>query len=251
MRYTYILILIAFVLSGCATDKMPEQRPEDFTVTYTEDGGMLDKSKTIFFSKDSSYVSIRNYGAENKTYILTSKADLDNIYKVLKENNFEHIDVREEEKVYDRGGNTVSVSFGGETISKSNSGLSFVEDSWQKQYGEVTTAINKLADDFLEKMKRNFKIEIDTTLLGDNTFFRMQVNDEYTYDSQQEGNRESILLNVLDGEQMFFVTLKEGAGGKEKTSEQYPIRIDGMMAGVKFYLDSGEIKWSPTLREFN
>ena len=250
MRFTYLFILL-LVTAGCSTDKLPEQRPDDLVIKYTEDGGMVDKSKTIYLSKDSSYVTDRNYGAENKTYILTSKADMDNLYKVLKDNNFEHIDVREEE-VHDRGGSTVSVSFGGETITKSNSGLSFVEDSWQIQYDEVTGAIRKLADDFLEKMKRNFKIEIDTTLLGDNTFFRMQFNDEYTYDSQQEGNRESILLNILDGEQMFLVTLKEATGGstKEKTSEKYPIKIDAMMAGVKFYLDDGEIKWSPTLREF-
>jgi hypothetical protein len=250
LRKIFLLITGSFLLlSGCSESNLPEEHPKDVVIIYKEDGGMLDVGKTIYLSKDSNYVIFRNYGTDNKIYLMFGDSDLDRLYDVFRENNFPNIGVRTEEGVGDRGGSSVSISFGGKTISKSNSGTFFVENSSEKLYLNVTDAINKLVDDFLELMKRNFKIELDTTLIGENRTLQFNINSDYSYNSEKEGRRESILLSILDGPNVFSLTMNEKntSSGKleQKAKKQIPITIDPLMAGARFYYEDNEIKWAP------
>ena len=253
-KYLFAVLLTALV-SGCSTNDMPEQRPEDLTIVYKEDGGMADMGKTIFLSKDSNYVIFRNNGTENKVYLKYNKADIDNIYKILRDKRFSNIGTHTEDEVYDRGGSSITVSFGGESITKSNTGTTYVDESSKKTYGEISTAINKMVDDFLELLKRNFKIELDTTLIGEGRDLEFNFNTDYTYNSGKEGRRDSILLTVLDGTNMFFLILNEKnpANGRveRKATKQIPITIDPLMIGARFYYAGDEIKWDPINMQIN
>ena len=251
---SYFLLSFLF-LQACSESNLPEEHPKDIVIVYKEDGGMLDVGKTIYLSRDSNYVVFQSSGTENKVYLMFNDSDLDRLYDVFRENNFPNIGVSIEEGVYDRGGSSVSISFNGETITKSNSGTSFVENSSEKLYLNVTDAINKLVDDFLELMKRNFKIELDTTLIGENRSLQFRINSDYSYDSEKEGRRDSILLSILDGPNIFSLILNEKnfSTGKleQKANKQIPITIDPLMAGARFYYEDNDIKWTPQNIEFN
>jgi|SRR5690606_11672539 len=251
-KYFRAFILMAGILSlqSCG-EKMQDEYPKDMVVRYSENGGMAPYGKTIFLSIDSSYVEFFNAGARNKVYMKFSETDLKSLYEQFKKNNFSQISTYTEEGIMDRGGTTVSIKYGGKEIEKSNSGISFVDESYLKYYREVESAINRLVDSFLQRMKRNFKIELDTSLIGENRQFQFKLNrDEYVYNSESDGKRDSIVLGVLDGENSFYISLGEAKPGN-LYSERVPIMIDPLMAGLRFYYDSSDIKWDKIELNFN
>lgn len=255
LRKIFFYILSSFLFLQACSENLPEEYPKDIEIIYKEDGGMLDAGKTIYLSRDSNYVIFRNSGTDNKVYLMFNDSDLDRLYDVFRQNNFPNISVSTEEGVHDRGGSSVSITFDGQTITKSNSGTSFVEPSSEKFYLNITDAINKMVDDFLELMKRNFKIELDTSLIGENRSLQFQINSDYSYNSEKEGRRDSILLGILDGPNMFSFTLNEknSSSGKfeQKAAKQIPITIDPLMAGARFFYEDNDIKWTPQNIEFN
>lgn len=249
-KHIIILALLGIFLQACG-EKMQNEYPKDIEVTYIENGGMAPYGKHVYLSIDSSYVEFYNDGARNKVYMKFSETDLRSLYEQFKKNNFSQIGTYTEEGIMDRGGTTIKISFAGKEIEKSNSGISFVDDSSLKYYNEVAAAINRLVDDFLTKMKRNFKIELDTSLVGENRKFQFEINkDEYTYNSEKEGRRDSIVLGILDGENSFSLALGNNRVG-DLSSMRVPIMIDPMMTGIRFYYDSADIKWKKIEMNFN
>jgi hypothetical protein len=249
-KYILPLIFVSFFIQSCG-EKMQEEYPKDMVVTYVENGGMAPYGKNVFLSIDSSYVEFYNDGAKNKVYMKFSETDLKSLYEQFRKNNFSQIETYTEEGIMDRGGTTVTIEYGDKEIKKSNSGISFVEDSYMKYYTGIVDAINRLVDDFLNKMKRNFKIELDTSLIGENRKFQLDINrDDYSYNSEKEGKRDSIVIGVLDGENNFALSVGETRPG-DLSSKRVPIMIDPMMSGIRFYYDSADIKWEKIEMNFN
>ena len=151
------------------------------------------------------------YDARNKKYFNVSPEELDKLYKIFYENDFGKIKTFEK-KVYDRGGNTVSISWKGERISKSNSGISFIEKEWQEEYGDVVSAIRKLVDSKTNELKINFTLKLDTSIINPDKITNITIDADFTYYSARDGIKETISLNLLPGEhnvQAYLMTSEE------------------------------------------
>ena len=139
MKYlSLIIICIAFVSSGfiCAKSvgsgdgsPLPDKRPEDIRFHYTVSGGMMYYMEDIFISKDSCYYKINDGGSVTRVNFKLSDAEIDKLYVLFRDNSFDEIDSYEE-KVYDRGGESISLSWKpGKQTSVSNSGMNFIKES--------------------------------------------------------------------------------------------------------------------------
>lgn len=208
MKYLSLLLLnILFVTSGfiCAKSissgdgsPLPNTRPDDIQFSYSQSGGMMYYSENIFISKDSCYYKINDGGAVTKVYFKMTSAELDKLYSVFKENDFDEIDSYEE-KVYDRGGESISLGWKpGKHTSVSNSGMNFIKDSWHKEWKICRDAIEKIGNDEMEKQKKEYIISFDRSLLGKEIY--MQINRDVVVPKStlmSESDQESEIQRIV------------------------------------------------------
>lgn len=138
-------------------DPLPDFRPEKLVIEYHLDGGMRYYSEALYISEDSSYFTINDAGAISRANFRMSSKELDEIYNVFTDNNFDRIKTYEV-KVYDRGGSTIFLSWGkGKMASVSNSGMSFVDESWRDQWNACMKAIEDIITKQEEQLKKSEK----------------------------------------------------------------------------------------------
>lgn len=243
-----ILMLTALNFYSCSTFSqiLPEKRPDDVVFFYSESGGMLPVGKNYLISADSSFANYYIHDARNKTYFNVSPEELDKLYKIFYENDFGKIKTFEE-KVYDRGGNTVSISWKGEKISKSNSGISFIEKEWQEEYGDVVSAIRKLVDSKINELKINFTLKLDTSIINLGKITNITIDADFTYYSARDGVKDSINLNLLPGEhnvRVYLMTNEETElQNKVFASKHFVLDINEKTNVINLYVEGKEIKW--------
>lgn len=184
MKFLSLAILIAaFISSGflCAkstgssdNSPLPDKRPDDMYFSYTLDGGMMYYSENIFISKDSCFYKIGDGGAVTRANFRLTPGELDKLYSIFKENNFDEIESYEE-KVYDRGGESISLSWKtGKHVNVSNSGMNFIKDSWKQEWSACSNAMEKIAAEHMEAQKKPYEIKFDGSLFGKEIY--MQIN---------------------------------------------------------------------------
>ena len=209
-------------------------------------GGCYPLERDYVISADSSFANYYIYDAKNKIYFNVSPEELDKLYKMFYKNNFDKIKTFEE-KVYDRGGNTVSLSWKDERISKSNSGISFIEKEWQEEYGVIVSAIRELVDSKIEELKINFTLKIDTSIVNLDLITNITIDTDFTYYSARDGVKDSINLNLLPGEhnvQAYLMTSGESElQSKVFASKHFVLDITEETNVINLYVEGKEIKW--------
>ena len=243
-----VLLLTALNFYSCSTFSqiLPEKRPGNVVFYYSESGGMLPVGKNYFISADSSFANYYIYEARNKTCFSVSTEELDKLYKIFYKNDFGKIKTFEE-MVYDRGGNTVSISWKGERISKSNSGILFIEKEWQEEYGVIASAIRKFVDSKINELKINFILKLDTSILNLDKITNITIDADFTYYSARDGVKDSITLNLLPGEHNVraYLMNKEETEFKNKVfaSKHFVLDIKEETKVINLYVEGKEIKW--------
>ncbi len=249
MKYLSLIIFCtAFITAGfiCAKSTgnsegspLPEKRPDDIRFRYSESGGMMYYSEEIFISKDSCFYSINDGGAITKAYFKMTSAELDKLYSVFKENNFDEIESYEE-KVYDRGGESISLNWDRSKYANvSNSGMSFIKDSWRKEWSACSDAIEKIGKDELEKQKKDYNVIMDKTLFGKE--FYMQINLKVVIPL-------STLLAEHDYDNEIIRTVKLSPGNHRsiitlgKATYNIPVSTD-TTKGLRMYLANDSLKY--------
>lgn len=206
MKYLSLLLLnILFISSGfiCAKSTgdgspLPNSRPDDIRFSYSQSGGMMYYSENIYISKDSCFYKINDGGAVTRVDFKLTDAELDKLYAVFKDNDFDEIDSYEE-KVYDRGGESISLSWKpGKQTSVSNSGMNFIKESWHKEWNACSNAIEKIGKNQMEKQKKEYIISFDKSLLGKEIY--MQINRDVVVPKStlmSESDQESVIQKIV------------------------------------------------------
>lgn len=167
-----LLFNISFSFNGffCSNkagyDPLPDGRPEKFVVEYHINGGMRYYSEALYISEDSSYYTVNDGGAISRINFKFNNSELDMLYKIFKDNNFDMIDTYEE-KVYDRGGNSIHLRWGkGKYISVSNSGMSFIDKRWLSEWNDIVHFLEKIIAEQVDLQKKEYELMLDKTLFG-------------------------------------------------------------------------------------
>src|SRR4030095_7908303 len=153
------------VLEG-KNDPLPDKRPEKLVIEYHVSGGMMYYSEAIYISEDSSYYTVNHSGAISRVNFKLTPEELDKLYKVFVENDFDRIKTYNE-KVYDRGGETIFLRWAnGKFASASNSGMTFIDDDWKKEWSACENAIEKIITMKSETGQKDFMIQLDKSTFG-------------------------------------------------------------------------------------
>lgn len=180
MKFLSLLVLcICFVATGflCAkssgNDELPEVRPENITFQLSMSGGMMYYFEDLYISRDSCYYLVNDGGAVSKIYFKLAGKELDDLYNVFLNNDFDRIETYTEQ-VYDRGGETINLRWGkSRGVSVSNSGQSFIEKSWGKEWSSCENALAGIIKEQVSKQQADYEIRVDKTVFGKEIFVQI------------------------------------------------------------------------------
>src|SRR5690606_2227506 len=137
-----------------------------FSLRYSSDGGMLPVGERLTLTAGTSTYEYYDRGNTTRVEFELTEQELNDLYQWLRENRFDRIEVRTEQ-VYDRGGESISINFGTNHYSVSNAGISFVEEDWREEWGNVLGAVTDLMQRKLDEQRVTYTIVIDRTLTGE------------------------------------------------------------------------------------
>lgn len=150
LRALALAAAVALPLPACADD-LPAQRPPDLEIRLGFDGGMRPRYYEMTIKGLAGLIQGRHRRKKIDVRFTLSAAAMDRLWQIIRRNRFDQIGVRQEGKVYDRGGYRVSVAWDGRSIRVNDSGRSFVERSWRKQFSAVLEALKQVYQAELKK----------------------------------------------------------------------------------------------------
>jgi hypothetical protein len=93
-----------------------------------------------------------------------SKEKLDHLYSIFVKNDFDRVKTYEEQ-VYDRGGETIFLRWSnGKFASVSNSGMTFVEESWRGEWNACLSELKEIIENETDKQKKEYELKFDKLL---------------------------------------------------------------------------------------
>jgi hypothetical protein len=175
-----IFLNTVFILTGfaCSNENgnstLPDSRPGDITFRYHVDGGMMYYSENLFISADSCYYTVNDGGAELRINFTMTTGQLDELYKVFKDNDFDRIETYTEQ-VYDRGGEGISLNWeSGKYCHVNSSGMTFIKRKWSAEFSVCIKAMTSVITSETDKLKKDYQIMLDKSMF-DNEIY-VQVN---------------------------------------------------------------------------
>lgn len=235
-----MLMFTGFVCAGDKDDDnspLPDKRPADIKFYYHVDGGMMYYGEELFISADSCYYTVNSGGAESRTDFKLSSDQLDKLYKVFTQNDFDRIKTYTE-KVYDRGGESISLRWGGSSCGVSSSGITFINDSWQSEWSACVKAVTDIIENETKKYSREYEIRFDQSLYGKEITLNLN-NDNVISKSvvMSENEIDTVVtkkIKVAKGSYMLALSF-------DKKYEMVKVNTDSTKA-VLFYLKQDTIK---------
>jgi len=232
-----------FSCSGNAVknnNDLPETRPSNLSINYYEGGGMVYYSEKLNISADSCVYEINDGGVVSKVYFNLTPAELDALYKVFTDNDFSNIKTREEQ-VYDRGGESISLSWGqGKYANISDGGMTFIEKNWQKEWSNCLNAVKQALVKGTEKQKKDYEVRIDKTMFGKTMSVyikQLTIIPESTVMAESEKESYVIkIVKILPGNYKMSVSY-------DKKYATFPVNPDSSK-GINLYLKNDTLAYS-------
>ena len=188
--------------------ELPEN-PEHIVIRWYSGGGMLPEGEDIHISEDSCVWTQWQNQSERRLKFTMTPEEIRDLYQVFIDNDFDRIDVLEEQEVYDRGGTSIDVNVDGRYFNKSNSGMSFVKEGSWDEYAAVENAICNIAQEKTKDMRADVAIQFTDALVNSGLIIHFSVNDEFFYSSDEDGKQSTFTHPVYFGENQFTVTLSD------------------------------------------
>ncbi len=153
VMFLFWLVLVIMFFQHCmaqSRDELPQDMPEDFKVDFFHDSGMMRQCRKAFISKDSCFFSFKVGKNEEKFNFEISETELGNLYSAFRKNKFSQIKENREREVYDRGGTIIKIMWKDKVLTKDNSGMTFIKESWKINFFNVYEAIKSLVKNKLK-----------------------------------------------------------------------------------------------------
>ena len=177
---TFLLPLL--FLTACPDGSDPEleipQTAENLTIEINDGGGMLPIWYEIYISKDSAYWSYFRYEYETNIRWIPTQKEIDQLYEVLKKNEFNKIRSDCENQVYDRGGRSLHISVGNNNYSIDNSGNCFISEQWLDHYTNINQAINEYYSGKIDEQLVTIPVQVSKGLIDLGYSIKIRINEK-------------------------------------------------------------------------
>lgn len=146
MKKIFSVFLILTFLISCNTQKAFSE----FDFSYSKSGGKLSVYENLLIKDNKVYYSLESNGKKNRKKFKITDAELQNINKVLSENQFRRI-IEDRKKIYDRPSVIITVKKGDNSGSKTDASLIMAVD--QKKWENVVEVFQKIIDNNVNNTK--------------------------------------------------------------------------------------------------
>lgn len=138
--------------------------PADLRFQYDRDGGLYPERTHIDLSiKGGVYQHFYN-GVEQKVNFSVSQKEMNSLYNTFRWYFFNSIKIKTQE-AYDRGGDSVTLVIGASTVTKSNTGQSFINGALSRwRYNQIAGSINSFVQKKLPAQRKPLMLEVETHL---------------------------------------------------------------------------------------
>jgi hypothetical protein len=166
-RFAYLTIaLLGLASLGCRVTNLPAERPDDLAISLSSGGGMFPAWEWLEIEGNRGAYRERHQQAERSVEFAVPDEELDRLYRTFRENRFDCIETYER-RVSDRGGTTIRLRYGSETVSVSDGGMTFIEQDWQEEYRNVRDAIQAVAERAIEAARVPVTVVLEASLVGE------------------------------------------------------------------------------------
>lgn len=146
MKKLAAFFLILTFLISCNTQKAFSE----FDFSYAKAGGYAPMYENLLIKDNKVFYSLESNGKKTRKKFKISNAELQNIDKVLSENQFRKI-IEDRKKIYDRASVTITVKKGKNSGSKSDASLIMAVD--QKKWENIVEVFQKIIDNNVNNTK--------------------------------------------------------------------------------------------------
>ena len=258
----FLVLAAALFLVACSDTTVgetgngnsPEQSglptsPEKVKIQWNEDGGMLNRAEYILISTDSCFWDFQRYGRNKQISFELSDQEIDELYAVFVENQFDKIECRKEDGVYDRGGVRIELKADEKYIDVDNTGGSFVNDKWRKNWINVSDAITSLTQNKLKEQEFKATVRLDESIDVSDYDVKLSVEEPIIYDSEKDGEgKRKFDFEVLEGptymDLYLFVkdSLNQYGGKVTYLNEMFFFDFTPQRNEATIYLEEGKLK---------
>lgn len=199
-----MIVLFMFLTSLFGTcnheimfDSNLPENSENIRITWNENGGMMYYNEKIEISTDSCVYELNTQYVERRIVFQLTKEKIDSLYSVFLENKFDKIKTYEE-PVLDRGGTSINLFVDNQSYSVSNCCLSFIKKGNWAQYNGVENVIRKMTFDELENYKSEVLVETDKSIIDNEYYVKILINEEIVLSESKEGDYKQDTLKLFD-----------------------------------------------------
>jgi hypothetical protein len=201
MKFIVGLLFVVSLFGTCNPEIMSDsnlpKEHENISIRWNENGGMVHFSEKIEISKDSCIYEINRQGNLQRIVFQLTKEQIDSLYTIFRKNKFDKIKTYEEE-ILDRGGSSIYLTVDNQNYTVSNSGFSIIEKDWAAQYNGIENAIRKIAFEELENHKFDVLIEIDQTILDNEYYVKIQIDESIILFESKESDYKQDSVKLFD-----------------------------------------------------
>lgn len=146
MKKIFSVFLILTFLISCNSQKAFSE----FDFSYSKSGGKLSVYENLLIKDNKVYYSLESNGKKTRKKFKITDAELQNIDKVLGENQFRKI-IEDRKKIYDRPSVIITVKKGENSGSKTDASLIMAVD--QTKWENVVEVFQKIIDNNVNNTK--------------------------------------------------------------------------------------------------
>lgn len=201
---------------GCKqVSDMPRERPLDLVVRLSEGGGMLPESESYLITTDSVVRNSFYQFQENHWVCKPDAGMLDALWNALLRVDATTIRSRDEGQVYDRGGTTVHIEYGGKDVVLTDAGNLFVLEVDRIRFSRMCGAIFACVANCMDAQTVDTQVVLDVET-GDRLpeTCHISMNGEAVVDwpsAQAQALAQTAVKPLLPGHYLLDASAKFGA----------------------------------------
>jgi hypothetical protein len=238
----FLFLFLFLSLSACQPpeSQLPAERPADFSLRYSSHGGMLPIGENLTLTAATSTYEYFDHGNTTTIEFELTEQEINDLYQWLRQNRFDLIEARTEQ-VFDRGGESIDINWGTTHYNVSNSGISFVEEDWQEEWGNVLGAVTDLMQRKIEEQRVVYTILLDQSLVGETVSIYLKNGPLFSGVVENPDNLEAIPLTQreLPGVARLVVQVDSQA-----IYQEYEATIEPS-AGLHISLENNQLVFTP------
>jgi hypothetical protein len=169
---------------------------EDVIIQLSNSEGMTGNFINALIVGSKSHISYKNNLGEDNFEFNVDEKKMKALIDVFLDNNFPTIKTTQK-KVYDRGGNTITVRYRDTTIIISDAGGSFVADEDLQRFNNCVNAITKITTEEINKLTTTVYLNFDEQFTDMTHFANVSFSSSFIFvtDTVQAGKYYAVKLN--------------------------------------------------------